>query len=254
MTIHCTAAARRCSERIRPIFRLDRCGLLCALTYSRMSLEAAVPSTSRRSARSVARAATSRCAGVQETQIDLPTPRIHWRARVVFPYPAGARNRIERASLSSRALMSLGRSMIRCSRTLDCPLRAVTAPACVEVGRATRRYSSGLSIGRGPRPRRRVSPRAPLRRQPPLSARADARRDANGSSPVSNLNATGICRLRGTPSFCRSASQWAFAVLGEMPSAMPTSSFDMPCAINSMTSRCREVMPEGSWSACMTGG
>lgn len=115
------------------------------------------------------------------------------------------------------------------------------------------RYAGAPPIGRGPRPRRRVSPRAPLRRQPPLSARADARLDANGSSPVSNLNATGICRRRGTPSFCRSASQCAFAVLGEMPRACPTSSFDSPCAINSITSRCREVMPEESRSACMAG-
>src|SRR5438105_5061212 len=72
------------------------------------------------------------------------------------------------------------------------------------------------------------TPRAPLRRQPPLSARADARLDASGSSPVSSLKATGICRLRGTPSFCRRTSQCALAVLGEMPRATPTSSFDKP--------------------------
>src|SRR6476619_5759151 len=36
-----------------------------------------------------------------------------------------------------------------------------------------------------------------------------------------------------------------------MPSTSPTSSFERPCAINSTTCRCRDVMPEGSRSACM---
>ena len=64
----------------------------------------------------------------------------------------------------------------------------------------------------------------------------------SGSSPVSSLNAIGIWRLRLTPSFCRSTSQWAFAVRGEIPSRAPTSSFEQPAAIRATTSRWRAVM------------
>src|SRR5215207_7115131 len=46
-------------------------------------------------------------------------------------------------------------------------------------------------------------------------------------------------------------SQCAFAVRGEMPSTWPISSFDSPCAISSITSRCRGVIIEESRSACM---
>ena len=56
---------------------------------------------------------------------------------------------------------------------------------------------------------------------------------------MSVLNAAGICRRLGTPSFCRSASQCAFAVRGEMPSRRPTSSFEQPSAINPTTCSCR---------------
>ena len=52
----------------------------------------------------------------------------------------------------------------------------------------------------------------------------------------------GIWRRRGTPSFWRSTSQCAFAVLGEIPRRTPTSSFEYPAAISSTTSRCRGVM------------
>ena len=58
---------------------------------------------------------------------------------------------------------------------------------------------------------------------------------------MSVLNAAGICRRRGTPSFWRRTSQCAFAVRGEMPSRSPTSSFEQPNAINSTTWRCRWV-------------
>ena len=154
-----------------------------------------------------------------------------------------------RASHSSRSLISRGRSMMRCSRrTLGCSVPTRHVPALVRSTRRspprTLRLGDRELKGLG-RPRRRVSPRAPLRRQPPLSARADSRRAANGSSPVSSRNATGICRRRGTPSFCRSTSQCAFAVRGEMPSTSPTSSFESPCAISSTTCRCRAVMPDG---------
>ena len=64
----------------------------------------------------------------------------------------------------------------------------------------------------------------------------------SGSSPVSSRNAIGICRRRRTPSFCRSTSQCAFAVLGEIPRRIPTSSFEQPAAINATTSRCLNVM------------
>src|SRR5262249_21571175 len=69
-------------------------------------------------------------------------------------------------------------------------------------------------------------------RQPPARARAGASSRARGSSPVSALNAAGICRRLGTPSFWRSTSQCAFAVLGEMPRRSPTSSFEHPRAIS----------------------
>src|SRR6476469_7981141 len=39
-----------------------------------------------------------------------------------------------------------------------------------------------------------------------------------------------------------------------MPRATPTSSFDSPCAISSTTCLCRDVIPDGSLSACMTRG
>src|SRR6185312_1479714 len=61
--------------------------------------------------------------------------------------------------------------------------------------------------------------------------RAGASSRARGSSPVSALNAAGICRRLGTPSFWRSTSQCAFAVRGEMPRRSPTSSFEHPRAI-----------------------
>src|SRR5262245_39352044 len=69
-------------------------------------------------------------------------------------------------------------------------------------------------------------------RQPPAPARAGASSRARGSSPVSALNAAGICRRLGTPSFWRSTSQCALAVLGEMPRRSPTSSFEHPRAIS----------------------
>src|SRR4051812_26215036 len=74
--------------------------------------------------------------------------------------------------------------------------------------------------------------RARVRRQPPAPARAGASSRARGSSPVSALNAAGICRRLGTPSFWRSTSQCAFAVLGEMPRRSPTFSFEHPRAIS----------------------
>ncbi len=64
----------------------------------------------------------------------------------------------------------------------------------------------------------------------------------SGSSPVRSRKAIGICRRRRTPSFCRSTSQCAFAVLGEIPRRIPTSSFEQPAAINATTSRCLNVM------------
>jgi hypothetical protein len=54
--------------------------------------------------------------------------------------------------------------------------------------------------------------------------------------------AIGSWRLRRTPSFCRRTSQWAFTVLGEMPSRSETSSFEQPAAMRTITSRCRGVM------------
>src|ERR671937_1772827 len=78
-------------------------------------------------------------------------------------------------------------------------------------------------------------------RQPPLSAFADSRLLASGSSPVSARYATGIWRRRATPSFWRRASEWALAVRGEIPSRSPTSSFEHPAAISSMTSIWRSV-------------
>src|SRR5919109_2228907 len=48
-------------------------------------------------------------------------------------------------------------------------------------------------------------------------------------------------RRRETPSFCRSTSLCAFAVLGEMPRRSPTSSLDSPAAMSSTTSRCLSV-------------
>src|SRR5207302_5747350 len=80
--------------------------------------------------------------------------------------------------------------------------------------------------------RARCRARARVRRQPPAPARAGASSRARGSSPVSALNAAGICRRLGTPSFWRSTSQCAFAVLGEMPRRSPTSSFEHPRAIS----------------------
>ena len=62
---------------------------------------------------------------------------------------------------------------------------------------------------------------------------------ASGSSPVSARYAAGMCRRRDTPSFCRSTSQCAFTVRGEMPSWQPISSFEHPAAISSTTCRCR---------------
>ena len=52
------------------------------------------------------------------------------------------------------------------------------------------------------------------------------RSEASGSSPVRSRYAIGICRLRRTPSFCRNTSEWALAVLGEIPRRTPTSSFE----------------------------
>src|SRR5262249_15435204 len=52
--------------------------------------------------------------------------------------------------------------------------------------------------------------------QLPLSACADSRLSANGSSPVWRRYASGICRRRFTPSFRRSVSQCALAVRGEI--------------------------------------
>ena len=65
---------------------------------------------------------------------------------------------------------------------------------------------------------------------------------ASGSSPVRRRNAIGIWRLRLTPSFCLRTSLWALAVLGEIPSRAPTSSFEHPAAISAITSRWRSVM------------
>ena len=65
----------------------------------------------------------------------------------------------------------------------------------------------GWTVGVAPEAREPTRPRAPDCRQPPLSALANSSRLASGSSPVRSRNATGICRRRGTPSFCRSASQ-----------------------------------------------
>ena len=47
--------------------------------------------------------------------------------------------------------------------------------------------------------------------------------------------AAGICRFFATPSFLRSASEWALAVRGERPSRFPISSFEQPAAISSIT-------------------
>ena len=167
--------------------------------------------------------------------------------RVFSPLP-------ERAlSCRSRRVQEAGSLAHRSRRGSTLAERPVNESASVRLGLFSRLVSTayrcegidsrdGITLRRrrprleGARtPATEGSPRASLRRQPPLSARADARRDANGSSPVSNLKATGICLRRGTPSFCRSTSQWALAVLGEMPRTRPTSSFDRPCAINSIT-------------------
>ena len=63
------------------------------------------------------------------------------------------------------------------------------------------------------------------------------RSEASGSSPVRSRYAIGICRLRCTPSFCRNTSEWALAVLGEIPRRTPTSSFEQPAAISVTISR-----------------
>jgi hypothetical protein len=52
---------------------------------------------------------------------------------------------------------------------------------------------------------------------------------------VSVRYALGICLRLAQPSFCRSTSEWALAVLGEMPSRAATSSFEYPAAISSIT-------------------
>src|SRR5205814_9661461 len=82
-------------------------------------------------------------------------------------------------------------------------------------------------------------------RQSPLPERPGARLFESGSSPVSARYACGICLRRGTPSFCLRTSQCAFAVLGEVPSRSPTSSFEYPAAINSTTCFCRGVTTGG---------
>ena len=58
---------------------------------------------------------------------------------------------------------------------------------------------------------------------------------------MSRRYAAGICLRRATPSFGRSASLCAFAVLAEIPSERPTSSFEHPAAMSATTSRCRSV-------------
>ena len=92
----------------------------------------------------------------------------------------------------------------------------------------------------------RGAPRAPCRQTPGRRC-SGPRLAESGSSPVSTLNATGICRRRLTPSFVRSVSECAFAVRGEMPSRSPTSSFEHPAAISATTSRCLGVRPVPLW-------
>ena len=65
----------------------------------------------------------------------------------------------------------------------------------------------------------------------------------SGSSPVAARYAAGICRRRGTPSFCRRTSLCAFAVLAEIPSRSPTSSLEQPAAMRATTCRWRAVIP-----------
>ena len=94
-------------------------------------------------------------------------------------------------------------------------------------------YSSVPLVNQKGGSRAWVGPGAGCRQPPtPDIAGAGSWARARGSSPVSALNAAGICRRLGTPSFCRSASECAFAVRGEMPSFVATSSFEQPCAIN----------------------
>jgi hypothetical protein len=83
-------------------------------------------------------------------------------------------------------------------------------------------------------------------RQPPAPAGAGASSPERGSSPVSVLNAAGIWRRRGTPSFWRRTSQCALTVRGEMPSRSPISSFEQPNAISPTTSVCRSVNASGA--------
>lgn len=91
-------------------------------------------------------------------------------------------------------------------------------------------------------PRLRLQPGVPLGQRGSRTANDQRRPAVSGSSPVIRRNAIGIWRRRRTPSFWRSTSQCALAVLGEIPSRAPTSSFEHPAAISATTSRWRGVM------------
>ena len=158
----------------------------------------------------------------------------HCSASVVFPYPAPATSIRTRARDRSSARISRGRSRMRRRRS-----GGFGIPAISLTGEAT----TDTSIEReGARGTPGVASRGRCR-QTPGRRYSGPRLAESGSSPVSTLNATGICRRRLTPSFERNVSECAFAVRDEIPSRSPTSSFEHPAAISVTTSRCRNVRP-----------
>jgi len=182
-----------------------------------------------------ARAATSAYAAVPWSQACLRCC-IHCRASVVFPYPAGATSMITRAVVSSSRRVKRGRSMMwRFATEIACscnsvmhrgPLsRAANPTPPIPAGQGVRKDSAPATLagrGRG------------CRQSPGVGCPAP-RLCGRGSRPVMARYALGICRRRAQPSFCRSTSECAFAVLGEMPSRCATSSFEHPAAISSIT-------------------
>src|SRR6266536_891572 len=145
---------------------------------------------------------------------------------------------LTRAPELSRSAVSRGRLMMKL-RALDCVMTVLSCMACRGADACLTRYlciisplalTNGAVSQEGGRARGRCAGRGC--RQPPAPDEAGASSRDRGSSPVSVLNAAGICRRLGTPSFWRSTSQCAFAVLGEMPRRSPTSSFEHPRAIS----------------------
>ena len=92
-----------------------------------MSARAGSPISASTSANPTESPATSIIAGPPMYQPTRSCSRVHSRASVVFPYPAGARSSVIRAPASSRSLVSLGRLMMTC--VLGWSLTVV--PSCI---------------------------------------------------------------------------------------------------------------------------